>query len=68
MDFDEETVNKLLVAEYVTSGVLSKEDKKADIAQERINNLLPLCKKTDKGYGAEAAMLLRFLAQKGVER
>ena len=67
-DFDEESVGKLLIAEYATSGVLSKEEKKKKIAEERVADLLPLCKKTGGGYGAEAAMLLRFLAQKGVER
>jgi CRISPR-associated protein Cmr2 len=66
--FDESVVRKLLVAEYATSGVLSKEERKQKIAEERIKKLLPLCKKSDGGYGAEAAMLLRFLAQKGVER
>ena len=66
--FTKEEIEKLLTAEYATSGVLSKEDAKNMIAGKRVELLLPLCKKPDNTYGAEAAMLLRFLAQKGVER
>jgi CRISPR-associated protein Cmr2 len=73
-DFSAEQISKLLIAEYVTTGVLSKEELKQDIAQVRVNQLLPLCKKPkksngsgDAGYGPDAALLLRFLAQKGVE-
>ncbi len=66
--FSDDEIKKLLVAEYATSGVLTKEDKKNRIPEARIADLLPLCKKADGSYGAEAAMLLRFLAQKGVER
>jgi CRISPR-associated protein Cmr2 len=66
--FDETPVQKLLIAEYVSTGVLRNVEEKYEIAENRINQLLPLCKKPDGGYGAEAAMLLRFLAQKGMER
>jgi CRISPR-associated protein Cmr2 len=66
--FTEDQIQKLLVAEYVTSGVLREEKRKREIAAKRITKLLPLCKRTKGDYGAEAAMLLRFLAQKGVER
>ena len=69
-DFEDDQIKQLLVAEYITSGVLREktEKRKQEIAEERITKLLPLCKMADGGYGAEAAMLLRFLAQKGVER
>lgn len=67
-DFDETTVQQMLAAEYVTSGVLSEEEQKQRIAEKRVADLLSLCKKPDGGYGAESAMLLRFLAQKGVEQ
>jgi CRISPR-associated protein Cmr2 len=66
--FTDDQIRKLLVAEYATSGVLNKEERKQEIAEKRIAELLPLCKKPDDSYGAEAAMLLRFLVQKGVER
>lgn len=67
-DFTEEQIKQLLVAEYASSGVLKKEDRKNEIAEKRISDLLPLCQKPDGSYGADAALLLRFLAQKGVER
>jgi CRISPR-associated protein Cmr2 len=70
-DFDLDQIQKLLVAEYVTSGVLRKiktKEGREKIAIDRIAALLPQCKKSDNTYGAEAAMLLRFLAQKGMER
>ena len=72
-DFKDEDIKKLLIAEYITSGVLSKQERKDDIAKERVEQLLPLCKQPNKpsggdgGYGTDAALLLRFLAQKGVE-
>lgn len=67
-DFNDGEIRNLLVAEYVTSGVLSKDERKQQIAENRIDQLVPLCEKSIGGYGAEAAMLIRFLAQKGVER
>ena len=67
-EFDDTTVQHLLVAEYATSGVLSEEEQKQKIAEKRVADLLSLCKKPDGSYSAEAAMLLRFLAQKGVEQ
>jgi len=69
--FEPDEIHKLLVAEYVTSGVLRDLREKKDrqkIANDRVANLLPLCEKPDKRYSADAAMLLRFLAQKGAER
>jgi CRISPR-associated protein Cmr2 len=64
--FEAETIRKLLIAEYVSSGVL-KENKQS-VSADRVDRLLPLCKLPNKGgYGPDAAMLLRFLAQKGVE-
>lgn len=63
---DEGTVRQLLVAEYATSGVLKKEDSQKKTAENRIDRLLPFCRTQDGGFGAEAAMLVRFLAQKGV--
>ncbi len=64
----EDEMKNLLVAEYVTSGVLDKEDKRKGTAERRVGDMLPLCKKPDGSYGAEAAILMRFLAQKGAER
>ncbi len=74
--FKSDEILKLLVAEYVTSGVLREKTAKQrqELAEKCVADLLPLCEKpekpekADKRYGAEAAMLLRFLAQKGVER
>jgi len=67
--FDARTIEKLLVAEYETSGVLSQSKRKQQIAQSRVSQLLPLCKsQTSTDYDALGLMLLRFLAQKGVER
>jgi CRISPR-associated protein Cmr2 len=65
--FNDDDIKKLLVAEYVTSGVLSKEERKKQIAEDRIDLLMPLCKKPGKTFGAEAAILVRFLAQKEVD-
>lgn len=65
--FEENDIKKLLIAEYVTSGVLSKEELKQEIAKQRIEQLMPLAKTAADTYGTDAVLLLRFLAQKGVE-
>ncbi len=67
-NFTKEQITQLLVAEYLSTGVLRDVKEKHEIAKTRIDDLLPLCKKADDTYGAEAAMLLRFLAQKGVHQ
>jgi len=69
-------VQKMLVADYMGSGLLDgikKRAKKEEKAKELIEPLLEQCsefknKQATGKYTADAALLLRFLAQKGVER
>ncbi len=63
----------MLVADYVGSGLLDGKQNKAELARGLIEPLLDQCRifenKLDTGkYSANGALLLRFLAQKGVER
>jgi len=74
--FDVEDIQSLLEAEYLTSGVLEgmKRAEKQTLAKSRISKLLPQCRKFGPNrkatgeYSGDAAIFLRFLAQKGVER
>lgn len=75
-DIEHEDMVKLLVADYISSGLLDKikeKNKKVAQATSLIEPLLKQCKvfehQNDTGkLSADAALLLRFLAQKGVER
>jgi CRISPR-associated protein Cmr2 len=75
----EEQALKLMAAEYLSSGVNEKRKPKftLDKAQEKIRPLLEQCRpvvrkeselKTSDKLEADGALLVRFLAQKGVER
>ena len=73
---DNKTIQKMLVADYMSSGLLDGikgRDKKEGKAKALIKPLLEQCKEfknkqaTGK-YTANGALLMRFLAQKGVER
>lgn len=71
--FDAQAIEDMLVADYVSSGLLDQCDDKAKEASALIQPLLRQCRvfenKIDtQRYDADGALLLRFLAQKGVER
>jgi CRISPR-associated protein Cmr2 len=71
-----ENILDMLVADYMGSGLLDgikKRAEKEEKAKELIEPLLEQCsefknKQATGKYTADAALLLRFLAQKGVER
>jgi len=75
-DIGHEDMVKLLVADYISSGLLESikgRRNKQSKAEALIRPLLGQCRvfedKQDSGeLSADAALLLRFLAQKGVER
>jgi len=72
-DIETQAIEDMLVADYVSSGLLDGKPNKAEWAKELIEPLLKQCrifehKKDTEGYKADGALLLRFLAQKGVER
>jgi len=72
-ELGQEAVTDMLVADYVSSGLLDGKKNKAELARALIEPLLYQCRvienKMDTGrYAADGALLLRFLAQKGVER
>ncbi|PIQ31298.1 MAG: type III-B CRISPR-associated protein Cas10/Cmr2 [Zetaproteobacteria bacterium CG_4_9_14_3_um_filter_49_83] len=71
--FEPDEIEDLLVADYVSSGLLDGLKGKEGKARELIKPLLNQCrvfknKEDTKTYSADGALLLRFLAQKGVER
>lgn len=60
---------KLMAAEYVTSGLCENIDdktKRLKYAKDRVRPLIAQCKSKAGRYESDAALLLRFLAQKGV--
>jgi len=72
-DMKHEDMVKLLVADYMRSGLLKDEDDKKAKAEDLLEPLLQQCRvfegKQDTGkLSADAALLLRFLAKKGIER
>ncbi len=72
-DIHSQAIEDMLVADYVSSGLLDGQDNKLKVAQDLIKPLLNQCRvfenKVDiESYSANGALLLRFLAQKGVER
>ncbi len=72
-DIDSQAIEDMLVADYVSSGLLEGMGNKLQVARELIQPLLEQCrifenKKDTKTYSADGALLLRFLAQKGVEQ
>jgi len=67
-----EVIADILVADYISSGLLEKVDDKEAKARALIEPLLNQCrvfinKEATGNYTADGALLLRFLAQKGVE-
>jgi len=75
-DIDENVLD-MLVADYMGSGLLDgkglSQGEKKETANKLLDPLLEQCrvfenKNEDAGLSADAALLLRFLAQKGVER
>ncbi len=68
-----EAIQKMLVADYVSSGLLEGQSNKLEAAESLIKPLLEQCrefknKQATGKYSADGALLLRFLAHKGVER
>lgn len=71
-----EAVQKMLVADYVSSGLLdgikgraAKEAKAKELIEPLLTQCVEIKKRHATGrYTADAALLMRFLAQKGVER
>ncbi len=66
-------IRDMLIADYVGSGLPEGVKDKADKARELIEPLLDQCRvfrnRQDTGrFDASGALLMRFLAQKGVER
>jgi len=66
-------IEAILVADYIGSGLLEGVKDKKGTARALVTPLLNQCRlfdnKADTGrYSADGALLLRFLAQKGVER
>ncbi len=72
-DIDSHAIEDMLVADYVGSGLLDGQDNKLQAARDLIQPLLKQCrifenKEDTKKFRADGALLLRFLAQKGVEQ
>ncbi len=74
-DFDEGTLCDMLVADYLASGLLDDLEggERRTHAEALIGPLLAQCRVYEGGrnagrWRADGALLLRFLAQKGVER
>jgi len=80
-DIEHEGILKILVADYMGSGLLDRDkdgnkrsrEEKKKAAEGLLKPLLNQCrvfehKKDTKKLSADVALLLRFLAQKGVER
>jgi CRISPR-associated protein Cmr2 len=77
---EELALDKLLEASYLNSGLLDGWDERAEgkskraYVKEQVDRLMPLLRvynqqgNWDGLYSSDAALLLRFLAQKGVER
>ncbi|MDQ6957404.1 MAG: hypothetical protein Q9M21_09450, partial [Mariprofundaceae bacterium] len=68
-----QVIQDMLVADYISSGLLDGLSDKKTTAEALIQPLLEQCRvfknKVSTGQcRADAALLLRFLAQKGVER
>ena len=72
-DIDSQAIEDMLVADYVSSDLLDGQDNKLQAARDLIQPLLKQCrifenKEDTKKFSADGALLLRFLAQKGVEQ
>jgi len=72
-DIHSQAIEDMLVADYVSSGLLEGQGNKLKNAQSLIKPLLNQCRifenTEDPGkYSADGALMLRFLAKKGVDR
>jgi CRISPR-associated protein Cmr2 len=66
--FSEDDLVNLIAAEYINSGVNSQNKITLQTARQRIKPMLSQCFSVSRQLNPKALQLIRFLAQKGVER